>query len=68
MLPAPNALLACNLTTKGAGDGFIIEATWHCAETYSGETATALQVILVSGSFELGAYETEKYYDNWRKV
>jgi len=32
------------------------------------ETAKALQVIVASGSFELGIYEAEEYRDNWRKV
>lgn len=32
------------------------------------ETAKALQVIVASGSFELGLYEAEEYHDNWRKV
>lgn len=31
-------------------------------------TAEALQVILASGSFELGIYEAEKYKHNWVKV
>ena len=32
------------------------------------ETAKALQVILSSGSFEQGLYESEKYIDEWEKV
>lgn len=32
------------------------------------ETATALQVILASGSFEPGVYESEQYRRNWRKT
>ena len=32
------------------------------------ETAEALQVILASGSFETGLYESEPYHRNWKKV
>jgi len=31
-------------------------------------TAKALQVILASGSFEIGVYESEEYLDNWVKI
>ncbi len=33
-----------------------------------GETAMALQIILVTGTFETGVYEADNYKRNWRAV
>jgi hypothetical protein len=54
-----------------AGDPDDLEFTEEQEDTMLAlhkETATALQVIIAAGSFELGTYEAGKYDRNWTKV
>ncbi len=39
--------------------------TDYCMNIYK-ELETALQVVLVSGSFKIGQYVSDEYHDNWK--
>jgi hypothetical protein len=56
------------LKLKPAKDDHSEQAQYEVMDTLHKETETALQIVLCTGSFEPGVYETREYFNDWKRV